>query len=245
MNHNSDFESGPFLDLECSQTFKPTQTLANFLESLETELQVEQTVIDTSENSQSGHQKKCTSTTTESGASLFKKTETDEFFEELEKFISASDDYGDSDTDGTNGNYKRRTTSPDNVGFTNDKTIELGENKYREKSPRFGDFFRINDDYIQSANGYRGSDFLSNYNDSTNDNSYTTETNARNSTSEEMDDLYTGDSDDNERDGNNELSTFNNTTFKVVDESEVENKNICSVSVDSKKFANVCVGLKV
>jgi len=44
MNHNSDFESGAFLDLECSQTFKPTQTLANFLEATETELQTEQTV---------------------------------------------------------------------------------------------------------------------------------------------------------------------------------------------------------
>jgi len=44
MNHNSDFESGAFLDLECSQQFKPTYSLANFLENTEQELQAEQTV---------------------------------------------------------------------------------------------------------------------------------------------------------------------------------------------------------
>jgi len=44
MNNNSDFESGAFLDLECSQQFKPSQTLANFLESTEQELQSQQTV---------------------------------------------------------------------------------------------------------------------------------------------------------------------------------------------------------
>ncbi|KAF0742246.1 NS2 [Aphis craccivora] len=43
MNNNSDFESGAFLDLECSQQFKPSQTLAIFLESTEQELQSQQT----------------------------------------------------------------------------------------------------------------------------------------------------------------------------------------------------------
>jgi len=41
-----------------------------------------------------------------------------------------------------------------------------------------------------------------------------------------MDDLYTGDSDDNDGNGNHKLSTTNTTILKIVDESQVESKNL-------------------
>ncbi|XP_060843690.1 uncharacterized protein LOC132923751 [Rhopalosiphum padi] len=99
------------------------------------------TNVDTGENGQSWYQEEHTSSTTESGTPVFEKSETDEFFEELEKFISASDDYGDSDTDGTSRSFERRATPSHDVGIANNKIVELGQDEHREKSPGFGDFF--------------------------------------------------------------------------------------------------------
>jgi len=73
---------------------------------------------------------------------LYEKSEADEFFEELERFIS-TDEYGDSDTDsGRNTrNYERQTASLSYVGITNDKFTETVKDEHQEKSPGFGDFF--------------------------------------------------------------------------------------------------------
>jgi len=101
---------------------------------------------------------------------LYEKTETDEFFEELEKFIS-TDEYGDSDTDssGHSGDDERRAKKSYNVGIAHDKYDQVGENEYREKSPGFGDFFRINDDHIQFTGGHGRTDLLSIDNNRSND----------------------------------------------------------------------------
>jgi len=111
---------------------------------------------------------------------VFEKSETDEFFEELEKFISTSDDYGDSDTDGTTGNVERRATPSNDVGITNNQIAELGQDEHREKSPGFEDFFRIDDSDIQSTNRFRRSYILPTNNSGVDDDSNFTEANTRN-----------------------------------------------------------------
>jgi len=90
---------------------------------------------------------------------LYEKTETDEFFEELEKFIS-TDEYGNSDTDSTghSGDDERRAKKSYNVGIAHDKFDQVGENEYREKSPGFRDFFRIDDDHIKFTGGHGRTD---------------------------------------------------------------------------------------
>jgi len=98
----------------------------------------------------------CKSSTTESGITLYEKSETDKFFEELEKCITV-DEFGDSDTN-ANGNTdrynERRTTTVENVRVTDGELNEMVENEYREKSPGFEDFFRVNDDNDDKHSNY-------------------------------------------------------------------------------------------
>ncbi|KAF0742245.1 Capsid protein VP1, partial [Aphis craccivora] len=166
---------------------------------------------------------------TESGTSLYEKSETDEFFDELEKFICPSNDYGDSDTDGTD---ERRGKTSNNVRTAYGEAHELGENEYREKSPGFGDFFRIDESNIQLNNGNRRPDLLSDNRHSVDDDNFTTETNTRHSTPEKMDELYTGDSDDDVGNGNDNIRPSNTTVYKAVDEFKIESKNVIQRAAD-------------
>jgi len=109
---------------------------------------------------------------------LFQKSEADEFFEELEKFIS-TDEYGDSDTDGATRTFEGRTTRTYDVGFTNHQFTQVGEDEHREKSPGFGDFFRIDESDFQPTHRVRRSNFLPTDDNSFDDDNVTTETNTR------------------------------------------------------------------
>ncbi|KAE9543967.1 hypothetical protein AGLY_001656 [Aphis glycines] len=164
--------------------------------------------IDTYEDSQSRDQTESQSSATELGTSVYQKSEADQFFEELEKFI-ITHEYGDSDTDNNRntGNHERRTTSSNYVGITDDEFIEMCQDEHRQKSPGFGDFFRINDNHLQSTDRNRRSNILSVDNYNFNDDDVMPETNTRHIAPEEVDDLFTEDSDNDERDGDNNFST--------------------------------------
>jgi len=155
MQHNSDFESGYYNhhdDLgECSQIFKPTSALVDFFGKIGKRIGKRTTI---KKFSKSYDQTKYQSVATEFGTTLHdEKTK-----------INSEDEYGMSDSessidiagdeDSNRSNYEGRAEEERITTITRIASGEVGENEHREKSPGFGDFFRINDDHIRyTSNG--------------------------------------------------------------------------------------------
>jgi len=114
----------------------------------------------TSEDSESFDKKKHKPNPTKFGTSLYiEKTKID---------YNENDEYGMSDSENSDGQSieyrnidERGTTTKRIITSTDYSSGEMGENEHREKSPDFGDFFRINEDNIQYRNNRRCTCILS------------------------------------------------------------------------------------
>lgn len=162
MQHNSAFESGCFVDdLECSQIFKPSTALADFLEQTEKALTMDQPT--STPTSQSRNKEELQPSTTEFGIEIYQKTKSES--SEYNRNNTPEKEFGDSDDE-----YgQERETNERNYGNSIRSHTTLDQSTSREKSSGFGDFFQINEDDLQSGGGGRFADFISDHDDRSND----------------------------------------------------------------------------
>ncbi|KAE9530106.1 hypothetical protein AGLY_011568 [Aphis glycines] len=229
MNHNSDFESGGFLDLECSQTFKPSQTLANFLETTEAELQTEQTSTPVTKTAKVGIKRNMNQVQQNLELRCTKKMKQTNSSSNL-KNSSAPQTTTETvtQTELSKGEQRRQTMLElPMVKLLSWVKMNIGKNLRDSEI-----FFRIDENNFQFDDGIGRTNFLPNNNHSTDDDCFNAKTTTGHITPEKVDELYTGDSDDDVGNGNDNIPTTNTSVYKAIDEFKTESKNIIQRAAD-------------